>query len=181
MNQVHQYYWDCATGVLNDDVFQSNQSVDTHYGYDVYGRVTSETDGYGLSSANQRTTTTAYDDNYRQVTVTQDGLYAHIYQYDELGQQFLDRLKPILELWRQARQKIGLPTATAPPRTRVLSSFSQMASPAPAVKSPLAEDLAQLISPRFLERVPVKQTPDKNPSKKKKKKSDLMDANTPSF
>ena len=71
-----------------------------------------------------------------------------------LASQFMDRLGQILQLRQQAQQRIGAVAVPALPRSRTLSSFSQLASPA-AVRAanPLADELAGLVSSRFLERI----------------------------
>jgi ATP-dependent helicase HrpA len=57
-------------------------------------------------------------------------------------------------LRQQVQQRIGAVTAAAPPRTRTLSSLSQLgAPPATRVANPLAEELASLVPPRFLDQV----------------------------
>ena len=67
--------------------------------------------------------------------------------------QFMDRLQLILQLAQQARQRLGAVNA-ASPRSRTLSSFGQLGSPAaPPMAHPLADELANLVSPRFLERL----------------------------
>jgi ATP-dependent helicase HrpA len=71
-----------------------------------------------------------------------------------LAPQFMDRLGPILQLRQQVQQRIGAVAAAVPPRTRTLSSLSQLGAPAAhRVANPLAEELASLVSSRFLERV----------------------------
>jgi len=70
-----------------------------------------------------------------------------------LAMQFMDRLQLILQLAQQARQRLGAVNA-ASPRSRTLSSFGQLGSPAaPPMAHPLADELANLVSPRFLERL----------------------------
>jgi RHS repeat-associated protein len=88
--QTWNYYYDCATGVLNDEVFQTNQNLLTKYDHDTYGRVKSETTG----PSNDRVTTTTYDDGYRQVYVVQDGKLGRVSHYNQLGQLYLDRENP---------------------------------------------------------------------------------------
>jgi ATP-dependent helicase HrpA len=68
-----------------------------------------------------------------------------------LASQFMDRLGLILQLRQQVQQRIG--AASSPARSK-LSSLNQLGTPA-AVRAPhpLAEDLATLVSPRFLERI----------------------------
>lgn len=90
--QVRQYFYDCATGVLNDEVFESNQNVRTSYVYDRYGRVTSEIQGAEQSAPNRKSTSiTEYDDLDRTVRTVQDGKLASISYYNQLGEQFLHR------------------------------------------------------------------------------------------
>jgi ATP-dependent helicase HrpA len=71
-----------------------------------------------------------------------------------LAPKFMDRLGPILQLYQQARQRIGPASTPDLPRAQSLSSLSQLGSPA-AVRAtnPLAAELAGLVSPRFLERI----------------------------
>jgi ATP-dependent helicase HrpA len=71
-----------------------------------------------------------------------------------LAPQFMDRLGVILQLRQQVQQRIGGVPVPAQPRSRTLSSLSQLGAPA-AVRAanPLADDLAALVSSRFLERI----------------------------
>ena len=71
-----------------------------------------------------------------------------------LAPQFLDRLGLILQLRQQAQQRIGATAVPALPRSRTLSSLSQLGSP-PALRAanPLADELANLVPSRFLERI----------------------------
>ncbi|MGD0410272.1 MAG: ATP-dependent RNA helicase HrpA [Verrucomicrobiota bacterium] len=71
-----------------------------------------------------------------------------------LAPQFMDLLGLILQLRQQVQQRIGATAAPALPRSRSLPAFSQLGSPA-AVRAanPLADDLAALVSSRFLERI----------------------------
>jgi hypothetical protein len=57
--QVRQFYYDCATGQLKDEVFETNSNVRTHYEHDVYGRVTSEVRGAYLARQNADDATAA--------------------------------------------------------------------------------------------------------------------------
>jgi ATP-dependent helicase HrpA len=71
-----------------------------------------------------------------------------------LAAQFMDRLGPILQLRQQVQQRIGTVAAPALPRSRTLLSLSQLGSAAPVPPAnPLAGELANLVSSRFLERV----------------------------
>ena len=71
-----------------------------------------------------------------------------------LAPHFMDRLGPILQLRQQVRQRIGALAAPALPRSRSLSSLTQLESPvASRTANPLADDLAGLVSSRFLERI----------------------------
>ena len=71
-----------------------------------------------------------------------------------LAPRFMDRLGLILDLRRQAHERIGEVASPALPHTRALSSLSQLGSPAPVrAANPLAGELAGLVPPRFLERV----------------------------
>ena len=47
-----------------------------------------------------------------------------------LAPQFMDRLGPILQLRQQVQQRIGAVAAPAPPRSRTLSSLTQLGAPA---------------------------------------------------
>jgi ATP-dependent helicase HrpA len=64
------------------------------------------------------------------------------------------RLGPILQLRQQVQQRIGALAVSAPTRSRTLSSLTQLGAPA-AVRAanPLAEELAGLVSARFLDRI----------------------------
>jgi ATP-dependent helicase HrpA len=67
--------------------------------------------------------------------------------------QFLDRLGLILQLRQQVQQRIGV-VASQSPRTKKLSSLSQLgASAAQRPVNPLADEMAILVSSRFLERI----------------------------
>ncbi len=80
-----------------------------------------------------------------------------------LAPQFMDRLGPILQLRQQVQQRIGAAAVPALPRSRTLSSLTQLgapAAPAPprithhaSLPHPLAAELAGLVSSRFLERI----------------------------
>jgi ATP-dependent helicase HrpA len=80
-----------------------------------------------------------------------------------LAPQFMDRLGPILQLRQQVQQRIGAVAVPALPGSRTLSSLTQLGAPAASARSrithhaslphPLAEELATLVSPRFLERI----------------------------
>jgi ATP-dependent helicase HrpA len=80
-----------------------------------------------------------------------------------LAPQFMDRLGPILQLRQQVQQRIGAVAAPAASRPRTLSSLSQLGAPAASGPSriphpaslphPLAEELATLVSSRFLEHI----------------------------
>jgi ATP-dependent helicase HrpA len=71
-----------------------------------------------------------------------------------LAPQFMDRLGLVLQLRQQVQQRLGATAAAAPPRSQTYSSLSQLGQPAPArAAHPLANDLAGLVSARFLERV----------------------------
>jgi ATP-dependent helicase HrpA len=77
-----------------------------------------------------------------------------------LAPQFMDWLGPILQLRQQVQQRIGAVAVPAPPRSRTLSSLTQLGAPA-AVRAanPLAEELAGLVSARFLERISYERLP----------------------
>ena len=71
-----------------------------------------------------------------------------------LATQFMDRLALILQLRQQVQQRLGAIAAPAPPRPRALTSFSQLGTPAVVrAANPLADELAGLVSSRFLERI----------------------------
>ena len=82
-----------------------------------------------------------------------------------LAQQFLDRLGPILQLRQQVHHRVRPAVAPAAPRSQTLSSLSQLGAPVtpitPVVRggNPLAEELSNLVSPRFLERTPYERLP----------------------
>ena len=71
-----------------------------------------------------------------------------------LAPQFMDRLLPILQLRQRVQQRIGAVAEPAVPRARTLSSLRQLGAPA-AIRAanPLADQLASLVSSRFLERI----------------------------
>lgn len=71
-----------------------------------------------------------------------------------LAQQFMDRLGPILQLRQQVQQRLGATAATAAPRVQILSSFDQLGTAGARGVNPLADELSNLIPPRFLERIP---------------------------
>ncbi len=75
-----------------------------------------------------------------------------------LAPQFMDRLGPILQLRQQVQQRIGAVAAPAPPRSR--DAFVAHPTRRPCTHhasritpNPLAEELASLVSSRFLERI----------------------------
>jgi ATP-dependent helicase HrpA len=71
-----------------------------------------------------------------------------------LAPQFMDRLGLILQLRQQAQERIGAVAVPPLPRSRTLSSFSQLGSPAVVrAANPLADELASLVSSRFLDRI----------------------------
>jgi ATP-dependent helicase HrpA len=71
-----------------------------------------------------------------------------------LGSQFMDRLGVILQLLQQVRQRIGPGTAPQDARPRTLSSLDQLGSKTPIrAVNPLAGELSNLVSSRFLERI----------------------------
>jgi ATP-dependent helicase HrpA len=71
-----------------------------------------------------------------------------------LGYQFMDRLGVILQLLQQVRQRIGPGTAPQDARPRTLSSLDQLGSKTPIrAVNPLAGELSNLVSSRFLERI----------------------------
>ena len=77
-----------------------------------------------------------------------------------LAPQFMDRLGLILQLRQQVQQRIGAAAISAPPRSRSLSSFSQLGSPVVTHPiHPLADELASLVPSRFLERVAYDRLP----------------------
>jgi ATP-dependent helicase HrpA len=71
-----------------------------------------------------------------------------------LAPQFMDRLGLILQLRQQVQQRIGAVALPAQSRSRTLSLLSQLGAPAPVrAANPLANELAGLVSSRFLERI----------------------------
>jgi ATP-dependent helicase HrpA len=71
-----------------------------------------------------------------------------------LAPQFMDRLGLILQLRQQVQQRIGAVAIPVLPHSRTFSSLSQLGSPAAIrVANPLADELAGLVSSRFLERI----------------------------
>ncbi len=79
-----------------------------------------------------------------------------------LAMQFMDRLGLVLQLQQQVRKRIGASVVAAgTARPRALSSLSQLGAPAAApAANPLAEELNNLLPPRFLEKVPYEKLPD---------------------
>ena len=75
-------------------------------------------------------------------------------QLPGLAPQFMDRLGPILQLRQQVQQRIGAVAVSALARSRTLSSLTQLGTPA-AIRAAnrLADELASLVSSRFLERI----------------------------
>jgi ATP-dependent helicase HrpA len=71
-----------------------------------------------------------------------------------LASQFMDRLGLILQLRQQAQARIGAVPVPARARSQTLSSLDQLGAPA-AIRAvnPLANELANLVSSRFLERI----------------------------
>ena len=81
-----------------------------------------------------------------------------------LAQQLLDRVGPILQLRQQVQQRVGTlaPVAAAPPREQTFKGFDQLGAVIAAPTrptNPLAEQLAALLPPRFLERIPFERLP----------------------
>ena len=76
-----------------------------------------------------------------------------------LAQQFMDRLGPVLQLRAQVQQRIGVVVATPARRSPSLSSLSQLGTPVSRVQNPLANELTNLVSPRFLEHTPYERLP----------------------
>ena len=77
-----------------------------------------------------------------------------------LSSQFMDRLGPLLQLHQQVRQRIGTAATPAVSRNRSLSSLSQLGAPAAVINSnPLAQELGNLISTRFLDRIEYPRLP----------------------
>jgi hypothetical protein len=78
-----------------------------------------------------------------------------------LASQFIDRLGPILQLRQQVQQRLGAVSAKAPvPGSQKLSSLSQLGTtPAVRTANPLAADLANLVSRRFLDRIEYDRLP----------------------
>jgi len=74
-----------------------------------------------------------------------------------LAQQFMDRLGLILQLRQQVQQRIGAAVVAAP-RSQKLSSLSQLGAPVPREHA-LANELANLVPARFLERTPYERLP----------------------
>jgi ATP-dependent helicase HrpA len=71
-----------------------------------------------------------------------------------LASQFMDRLGPILQLRQQVQQRLGAVAAAVPARAQTLSSLGQLGPPdAKRPANPLADELASLVSTRFLERI----------------------------
>ncbi|MGJ5814500.1 RHS repeat domain-containing protein [Paludibaculum fermentans] len=83
--QTRKYNYDCATGLVKDEIVTSNQNLTAHSDYDRYGRVTSTATGSGLGSPNEHTTSTEYYDGARRVRVVTDGLLGRVSYFNQLG------------------------------------------------------------------------------------------------
>jgi len=71
-----------------------------------------------------------------------------------LASQFMDRLGSVLQLRQQVQQRIGVVTMPALPRSQTLFSLRQLGGVvANSPANPLAEELNNLVSSRFLDRV----------------------------
>jgi ATP-dependent helicase HrpA len=71
-----------------------------------------------------------------------------------LASQFMDRLGVILQVRQQAQQRIGAAMASVAPRPKTLSSLDQLGSNTTIrAINPLADELSNLVSSRFLERI----------------------------
>lgn len=86
--RTRQYKYDCATGVVKDEIVTSNRNLTTHNDYDRYGRLTSTVSGYGLVSPNARSITTEYNDQVRQVRSVTDGTLGQVSYFNQLGELF---------------------------------------------------------------------------------------------
>ena len=80
-----------------------------------------------------------------------------------LAQQLMDRLGPILQLRQQVQLRVGtLALPAAPPKAQTFTGFAQLgvvvAAP-PRTVHPMAEQLAALIPPRFLEKISFERLP----------------------
>jgi len=96
--QVRKYYYDCATGLPRHLVFDSNRSLKTSFGYDLYGRLIEQIEASEQSDpAKKRKTVTQFDDLNRTVRVVRDrsafndGLVATVYHFSQLGELYLQR------------------------------------------------------------------------------------------
>jgi hypothetical protein len=96
--QTRNYYYDCATGALNDVVYVSNRNLRTRNDYDPYGRVNEQAEAFEQSNPlRKRRTLTSYDDLARTVTVTQDAAgygdaaIQSVSHFDQMGRLFLQR------------------------------------------------------------------------------------------
>ena len=90
--QVHNYFYDCATGVLKHDIFTSNRGVRTSYSYDVYGRATERIQAAEQSDPAKRTVLTlTFDDGNRIVRTVQDGKLGQVSSFTQLGAVYLAR------------------------------------------------------------------------------------------
>jgi ATP-dependent helicase HrpA len=72
-----------------------------------------------------------------------------------LAPMFMDRLGAILQMRQQVQQRIGAIAAPALARTQTLSSLSQLSTTitAKGTKHSIADELSNLVSSRFLERI----------------------------
>jgi ATP-dependent helicase HrpA len=79
-----------------------------------------------------------------------------------LAQQLIDRVGALLQLRQQVQQRVGSTAAPVPPpqRAKTLSDLTQIGPAATARRAnPLAAELAALVPPRFLERIPFDRLP----------------------
>jgi ATP-dependent helicase HrpA len=71
-----------------------------------------------------------------------------------LASQFMDRLGVILQLRQQVQQRIGAGMVSPLPRSKTLSSLDQLGlTTTIRAVNPLADELASLVSSRFLEHI----------------------------
>ena len=77
------------------------------------------------------------------------------------GQKLIDLLNTVLPLRQQVQQRVGAVVTAAPSRPKTLTDFSQLGNatqPAPKT-NPLANELATLMPPRFLDQIPFEKLP----------------------
>jgi ATP-dependent helicase HrpA len=79
-----------------------------------------------------------------------------------LASQFMEHLGPILQLRHHVQQRLGARAAVSSPKPgQTLSALNQLGTKPPAIRAthPLAEELGNLVPPRFLQRLEYERLP----------------------